>query len=330
MTGLKVGGCLNHQMTEVPLAFITPTLAFTDLRTSTVTTTGQLGTDILREALFEQIQIMPYWDLNDGVLKMEHNGVSKGTCFRDIMMKPKGKGASFFNQTTLIIRREVSPLNWKEINIKLFKNGGVQITGVRTLEMASGALHWLVDFIQRTCTAKPIFAKTPRIHKEETQLINTDFSIGAKMRRDVLHRILVDTYRLSSSFESAIYQGVKTKYFYNDKKPPGAAPGHCICTKLCNGKGDGTEIGACKKITISSFQTGNVIVTGGRTMQQTNEAYEFIKRVFATHQEELLRKEYILPESEGPEVKPKAAKVSKSTKQGWIQHPCPRNILHAE
>jgi len=317
-------------MTDTPLAFITPTLSFTDLRTSTVTTTGQLGTDIHREALFEQIQIMPYWDLNDGVLKMEHNGASKGTCFKDIMMKPKGKGTSFFNQTTLIVRREVSPLNWKEINIKLFKNGGVQITGVRTLEMASGALHWLVAFLQRTCTAKPVFAKTPRIHDEQTQLINTDFSIGAKLRRDMLHRTLVETYRLSSSFESAIYQGVKTKYFYNDAKLPGTAPGHCACTKLCNGKGDGATLGACKKITISSFQTGNVIVTGGRTMEQTNEAYEFIKRVLVTHQEELLRKEYILPESksdpESTETKPK--KTTKAVKQGWIQHPCPRNVLH--
>jgi hypothetical protein len=189
--------------------------------------------------------------------------------------------------------------------------------------MASGALHWLVDFLQRTCTAKPIFAKPPRIHKEETQLINTDFSIGAKLRRDMLHRTLVDTYGLSSSFESAIYQGVKTKYFYNDEKAPGATPGHCSCAKLCNGKGDGAKIGACKKITISSFQTGNVIVTGGRTMEQTNEAYEFIKRVLVTHQEDLLRKEYILPECE--DAKPK--KAAKTTKQGWIQHPCPRNVL---
>ena len=310
------------------LSCITPTLAFTPLRVSTITTTAQLGTPILGDALFEQIQILPYWDLTDGVLKMEHKGVSKGTCFKDIMMKPKEKDTSFYNQTTLILRREVAPLTWKEINIKLFKNGGVQITGVRTLEMASGALHWLLEHLQRTCTAKPIFSSTPTIHKEETQLINTDFSIGAKVRRDVLHRILSETYRLSSSFESAIYQGVKTKYFYNDAKAPGSAPGHCTCAKLCKGTGNGTKMGACKKITISSFQTGNVIVTGGRTLEQTNEAYEFIKRVIATHQEELLRKEYSLPAIEPADVK--AKKPVKAAKHGWIQHPCPRNILHVD
>ena len=306
------------------LSFIAPTLDFSDLRISTITTTAQLGTKILRDALFEQITIIKYWDLNDGVLKMEHGGATKGTCFKDIMQKKKDAKKGFYNQTTLVIRREISPLVWKEINVKLFKNGGIQMTGVRSLEMASAALHWLISYLSATCTAKPIFEGTPVIHKEEIQMVNTDFSIGAKVKRETLHRILMDTYRLNSSYESAIYQGVKTKYFFNAERPAGKPPGLCPCAKLCKGTGDGAKIAQCKKITISPFQTGQVIITGARTMEQINEAYDFIKGVFTKHAHDVLRKQYVLP-TPVPETKPK--KSARAT-SGWIAHPCPRNIIH--
>ena len=315
-------------MSEInDLTVTQPTLLFSTLRVSTITTTAQLGTKIALDALFDQIKILPYWDLNDGILKMDFRGKTKGTSFKDIMSKPKEKKTSFFNQATLVIRNEISPLNWKEINVKLFRNGGIQMTGVRSLEMASKALKWLIPYIQANCTSteKPVFTEAPNIHKEETQLINTDFSIGTKVRREVLHRVLSDVYKLHSSYESAIYQGVKTKYFYNAERPADAPRGVCPCPRLCKGSGDGTKLGQCKKITISPFQTGNGIITGARTMAQINEAYDFIQEVFRTHAESILRKVYTLPPESAivaANPKPKIARPAV-----WIQHPCPRNIL---
>lgn len=312
-------------MTDVTC--IAASYSFSPLRISTITTTGHVGTIIHLESLFAQIPILEYWDLTDGILKMEYKGDVKGTSFKDIMLKPKDTKKSFFNQATLVVRREVSPMNWKEINVKLFRNGGIQMTGVRSLDMSSNTLRWLVDFIQRTCTERQVFATTPNIHKEQIQLINTDFSVGAKLKRDVLHTTLSEIYRLNSSYESAIYQGVKTKYFYNAQRPKGAQPGLCPCPKLCKGTGDGDTIGNCKKITISPFQTGQVIITGARTMDQINEAYEFIKDVFAKHADTVMRKTYMLTsDSSAPEPVVKKQR----NPSGWIQHPCPRNIIKME
>jgi len=303
------------------LEFTVPTLNFSSIRVSTITTTAQLGAKINLDELYKQIRILPYWDLNDGILKMEYKGQHKGTCFKDIMQKPKESKASFFNQATIVIRRETAPLNWKEINIKIFRNGGVQMTGVRSLEMAADAVRWLVSHIQNSYT--DVFSETPVIQREETQLINTDFSIGAKVRRDVLHKILVETYGLNSSYESAIYQGVKTKYFYNAQRPADKPQGICPCPELCKGTGDGSEIGKCKKITISPFQTGNGIITGARDMAQIEEAYEFMKGVFTRHADQVLRKIYVCPTNTVVE-EPAPERTKKS---GWIQHPCPRNIV---
>lgn len=311
----------------VGIEYHEPVLTFTDLRVSTITTTAQLGTKLQLDTLFAQIRTIPYWDLTDGVLKMEFKGTHKGTCFKDIMLKPKTSKTSFFNQATIVIRRETSPLSWKEINIKLFRNGGVQVTGVRSMEMSSDAVRWLISHVQATCTNPPIFESTPVVQKEQIQLVNTDFSIGAKVRRDVLHKILTEKYRLNSSYESAIYQGVKTKYFYNAQRPEGSPPGICPCTKLCKGTGDGTKINECKKITISPFQTGQVIITGARTMEQIQEGYEFIKGVFTTHADSILRKNYVLPQTEQAPTSTKKQVKAKRENTDWIQHPCPRNIL---
>jgi TATA-box binding protein (TBP) (component of TFIID and TFIIIB) len=306
------------------LSYSIPELQFSTLRISTITTTAQLGVKINLENIFKQIQILPYWDLNNGILKMEYKGECIGTCFKDIMQKPKMTKTSFFNQATIVVRREISPLNWKEVNVKLFRNGGVQMTGVRSLEMSSDVLRWLLEHLNITCTdvEKPIFSSTPTIHREQVQLINTDFSIGAKVRRDVLHKILTETYGLHSSYESAIYQGVKTKYFYNAERPLHKPQGVCPCPTLCKGTGDGSKIGQCKKITISPFQTGNGIITGAREIAQINEAYEFIKMVFARHSESVLRKIYVLPDGVQQVDHKKEKKINL-----WIQHPCPRNIV---
>ena len=334
------------------LNFTVPTMTISPVRISTMVTTANVGTLINLESLFNQIRILSYWDLNDGILKMEYRANVKGTSWKDILQK-RGAGAAgaaatdddadaedaaeekprktfFFNQATIVIRREIAPLSWKEINIKLFRNGGVQMTGVRSEEMSWDAIRWLVAHIQETCLAAPVFEGDVNIHKMQTQLVNTDFSIGAKIRREILYKILSERYHLTVSYEPSIYQGVKTKYFYNAMRPANCPPGLCPCEKLCKGTGDGSELGKCKKITISPFQTGQIIITGARTMMQINEAYEFMKSVFQTNAVDVLRKTYICPTEGGvadPAAPAAAVPTAPTKKSGWIQHPSPRNVM---
>ncbi len=307
------------------IGFTTPTLNISPIRISTMVTTCHVGTQINLDALFEQVPIIEYWDLNDGILEMEYQGKLKGISWKNIMQKPeKKKKTFFFNQATLVIRQEVGPFQWKEINVKLFRNGGIQMTGVRSEEMCWNAIRWLTVHLQTMC-GKPVFEGPVNVHKMQIQLVNTDFSIGAKIKRDVLYKILSEKYHLTVSYEPSIYQGVKTKYFYNSQKPSTCPPGICPCDKLCKGTADGERLGECKKITISPFQTGQVIITGARTMSQINEAYDFMTRLFETHADEVLRKTYICPDMETGHEEPTVGKTKKQT--GWIHHPSPRNVF---
>ena len=81
-------------------------------------TTAQIGCEIALEPLYHQIRVLEYWDLTDGVLKAEYKDSKhvvhiKGTTFKDIMLKEKEK-KTFFNQLTLVVRRESQTLNGRK------------------------------------------------------------------------------------------------------------------------------------------------------------------------------------------------------------------------
>ena len=69
-------------------------------------------------------------------------------------------------------------------------------------------------------------------------------------------------------------------------------------------------------------------------MEQINEAYEFIKNVFRTDADAILRKVYVLPksmEAAPPAPIPPSSKTKSDKKStSWIAHPCPRNIIKIE
>ena len=80
--------------------------------------------------------------------------------------------------------------------------------------------------------------------------------------------------------EKTIYQGVNTKFFYN-KRNPGV--GICQCKNFCKGQGTGDGEGECKRITMSIFRTGRIIITGARQLEQIEAAYHFLNQVLDKH-----------------------------------------------
>ena len=263
-------------------------LTFTPLRISTLVTTGHLGSTINLIKLFDQIAplLIPIGYPAEGFLKMEHETKVIGHSARDMLTKRRVSAKTFFNQSTLVIRKLRGGTGpdageFKEVNMKLFANGGFQMTGVTSEEFSRVVLEFILEkFAQlpQAISEEPLSVK-----KFAIQLLNSDYKMSALLKRAELHRILCQQYRLSSSLETTIYQGVNTKYYYNEAAP--ANRGICRCPRFCNGQGDGTSVGSCKKITIAAFQTGSIIITGARNKMQLDEAYVFMNEVLQTHRD---------------------------------------------
>jgi hypothetical protein len=268
---------------------MTTPLTFTPLRISTLVTTGHLGSVINLTKLFTQIPayLIPIGYPGEGILKMEHETKVVGHSARDMLTKRRVSAKTFFNQSTLVIRklRDEGGSEFKEVNMKLFANGGFQMTGVTSEEFSQVVLQFVLGIFT---TLPEAISETPlTVKKFAIQLLNSDYKMSALLKRAELHRLLCQQYRLSSTFETTIYQGVNTKYYYNE-----AAPGNkgiCMCPRFCSGQGDGTKVGECKKITIAAFQTGSIIITGARNKPQLDEAYSFMNEILQAHRDTLTK-----------------------------------------
>jgi len=289
-------------------------LKITPLRISTMVVTAHLGTTIKLQKLldlFHERAIPLSWP-SEGFLKVEYKPIFVstnatpqeeqkakqkakaqekiiiGTCSRDELTKRKKSKNIFFNQATLVVRRAVSPNIYKEVNIKLFKNGGIQMTGIPSDTFAQETLTWLAAELKTF--SESVLDGEAKPHRYSIQLINSDYQINGTINRERLHSILISEYNLFSSFESTIYQGCDTKYFYNDAAPPDAVEGICPCGEtLCIGNGDGRSLGACKEITISPFHTGSIIITGARRFEQIEKAYIFINKILVKHCKDIIK-----------------------------------------
>jgi len=264
-----------------------PALTMSPLRISTMVTTCHAGCGIRLRTLFENFGkwAIPFGYPGEGFLKMEYETKVVGSSTRDILTKRKVTDKTFFNQATLVIRKARDVNEWKEVNIKMFANGGIQMTGVPTSEFSQEAIQYVIKEIMEKDPS--VFIGTPGMTKFRIQLINSDYSINRNIYQEKLHKVLSNVYNLFSSHESTIYQGVNTKYYYNQKGNPNR-PGICECKSPCNGQGLGDGDGQCKRITISPFSSGKIIITGAREMDQINEAYIFFNKILERHESEIL------------------------------------------
>jgi len=267
----------------------------TPLRISTKVITANMGTSISLKVLFESISqiLVPLWYPGEGVLKMEHEKDVLGICTRDAFSKRTVSEKTFFNQSTIVLRKIINKekMEYKEVNIKLFGNGGIQMTGIPYEDFAKSTIEWLIQEFKkiRTQDGKSLFVEEPILQKFKVQLINSDYQVGYGINRNALHTILSRKYGLFSTFESTIYQGVNSKYYYNKQHPDSSRPGICLCDRRCRGQGSGDGPGECKKITMSVFQTGKIIITGAREYPQLDEAYKFLNKVLVDNAKDILR-----------------------------------------
>lgn len=286
-------------------------LTVSPLRISTMTVIGHLGAIPDLQRLYDNGAMVPYWWIGEGILKIEFAGQRKGICSEDILHTSMKEKKRFFNQSSLVFRlcldadaaegpkfKETSDSSdvslvagssprFKETNIKLFKNGGFQMTGISSESMARAALTRLIAMNHD----RGIWAADakPHIQRFDTCMINSDYAIDKAIRRDRLYRVLVEDYGLWSTYEPTIYQGVNTKFFWNKARPAGTPPGICVCPTPCEGDGGGYAIGECKKITIAPFRTGKIIITGAKHVEQLEDAYNFMNDLFRAHGEQVLR-----------------------------------------
>ena len=276
-------------MTEV---FATP------YRVSTITCNGTLGKnlgEVYLDKLFEYIEIIQGID-NVGFIYLvdkegkQIKGISpkkpKKTHLKKLLEEEINKKRRFDNAVSGYFQTKEGYCP----SVKVFKNGTIQMTGLKKIEDGE-FLHKQVFQVFQTLVEKhPDIVKNKDLNCADfiVRLINSDFSVPFHIRRKDLHQLLIsDTYNNVSSFQPGTYPGVKFQYNWNPFFEK--CDGRCYCSgNKCFGKGiggDSIESGTsgCKKITVSIFESGKILITGAINFNQIDEAYKFICNVLQTH-----------------------------------------------
>jgi len=237
-----------------------------NLRISTITSISALNSNISLDNLYQNIECnddIPFIQHGSYGIKGESNKTKRKT-------RKSGKKKTFFNQVTLHVFCD------KLVNVKLFNNGKIQMTGLKYEDHGSKVLAKLIPYITKLDAKnenKILSNQDITFEPMNIVLINSDFDIGYKIQRDILHRDIVDV-GMYSSYEPCIYPGVNIKYYFNSNQSNGV----CKCTSMCTGKGDGSSDGMCKRITIAVFKSGKIIITGARSTDQLEISYGFITK----------------------------------------------------
>jgi TATA-box binding protein (TBP) (component of TFIID and TFIIIB) len=186
-----------------------------------------------------------------------------------------------------------------EVNMFMFTSGKIKIAGCTQEPQIDRAMDVLMNYMENHLgknTMRELFGKDKdefRIKSKNPVMINSDFAGTYEIKRYELDTLIRDKYNVMSSFEPCTHPAVIIKYYHNSAYNDGN--GTCLCTNYfnkphkCTGRGNGKEAGECKTVTILVFQSGKVILTGGRHLDQVNSGYKFIQNVLQENEKELRR-----------------------------------------
>ena len=198
--------------------------------------------------------------------------INIGLSKKDLCTFRKKKKGAFYNCFVLMIRIIFEGV-FKEIHVKIFNTGKLEIPGVRSDLVLTKTLDLLVKILQPFNQEK-IFYKEESIR---TVLINSNFSCNYYINRVLLFDILKYKYNMNVIFDACSYPGIQCKFYYNTNNSKNN--GVCYCDNKCNKKGSGCGEGQCKEVSFMIFRTGSVLIVGNCTEKILYIIYNFIKEI---------------------------------------------------
>jgi len=266
----------------------------------------------------QKLDSLPYY--REHIIKQIDNPAARRIKFKDErkitvglskkdIMNCRGKAKNAFYNCFAIILRFKFDGNFREIHVKVFNTGKMEIPGILNSILLDIVKRMILEIIQPFVDSSLDFIETDT---EENVLINSNFNCGFYINRDKLHNTLRgEKYRIESAYDPCSYPGVKCKYYFNndfgfdEEKQTGQVLAEDRSMKM-------SELGLNKKYTEISFmifRTGSGLIVGNCTERILKFVFEFIKKVLTAEYKD------ICVASEEPLNKNKKTKLRKKTVQ---------------
>lgn len=203
--------------------------------------------------------------------------ITIGLSKKDIMnCRSKIKNA-FYNCFAIIIRFKYEEL-FREIHVKVFNTGKMEIPGILNYELLDIVKDKILSFIQPFDPDTLYFIENSG---NDNVLINSNFNCGFYINREKLHSILSKKYGIETSYDPCSYPGVKCKYYFNNdlEYDNDIQNGKIIMDdrsmKMC----ELTDNKKYTEVSFMIFRTGSCLIVGNCSEKILLFIFNFIKKI---------------------------------------------------
>jgi hypothetical protein len=198
--------------------------------------------------------------------------ISIGISKKDITSYRCKKKSAFYNCFVIILRLLHEDI-YKEVHVKVFNTGKLEIPGIQNTLILNKVYTLLVE------TLRPFITNPIKLSfiqsKTQTVLINSNFNCGYYLKRDILNDIFKKKYndKVRSSYDPCTYPGIQCEIYYNQDSDDS-----CILNALTIATMKTTV--NITKVSFMVFRTGSVLIVGKCSEKILQNIYKFLCSVF--------------------------------------------------
>jgi len=199
--------------------------------------------------------------------------INIGLSKRDITSYRSKPKSAFYNCFVIILRIKDNDI-FKEIHVKVFNTGKLEIPGIQNDDFHYKILEEVIHILKVNTNNNNIMIPST----SETVLVNSNFRCGYYIDRDKMYNILKYKYNINATYDSCSYPGIQCKY----------------------------QVDKNSAISFMIFRTGSVLIVGKCEMDVLYEVYNFLVKMLET--------EYVnihICNNESIDVKEKKVKIRK-------------------
>ena len=209
--------------------------------------------------------------------------ISIGICKKDITSYRCKRKSAFYNCFVVILRLLHNNV-YKEIHVKVFNTGKLEIPGIQDSTILDKVLTLLVDILTPIIIKADVAEESLKFidSKSETVMINSNFSCGYYINREKLYKLLKYKYKINSNFDPCSYPGIQCEFYYDMQilsEQPGIQPSH---ERVGN-----TDVLPVTKVSFMIFRTGSVLIVGKCSEEMLYQIYNFLCRMFETEYDDI-------------------------------------------
>lgn len=200
--------------------------------------------------------------------------VSIGINKKDIMSYRCKKKSAFYNCFVIILRLLHNDV-FKEIHVKVFNTGKLEIPGIQNDVILQKVYILLINTLAPFISAPLKLSFV--LEKSETILINSNFNCGYYIKREVLNDLFKTKYndKIRSNYDPCTYPGIQCEIYYNkDLDKLGVSNALSIA--------DMKTVHNIIKVSFMVFRTGSVLIVGKCNKEILHSIYELLCTIFTS------------------------------------------------